>query len=79
MNQSPMSHDEIAVWHLYTQESPFYMILNARMRSEDRTMVKPFLDLVMLMQVGLLKLPVKRAMLFRGVKKPIGGLFSKGV
>jgi len=37
-----LSEDEVAAIHLYTQETDFYRILNARLRDPSRERLKPF-------------------------------------
>jgi len=67
--QDPLlTADDIAVIHLYTQDSPFYQILNARLRAEDRAKLRPFFSILKLLLKALYKLPVFKGPVYRGVK-----------
>jgi hypothetical protein len=67
--QDPLlTADDIAVIHLYTQDSPFYQILNARLRAEDRAKLRPFFSILKLLLKALYKLPVFKGTVYRGVK-----------
>jgi YVTN family beta-propeller protein len=39
----PLSREEIIGLHMYTMDSPFFRILNARLRSENRDLLRPYL------------------------------------
>jgi len=74
-----LSVDEIAAIHLYTQESPFYRLLNERLRERDRTKLKPLTLFLKLLLSGLYKLPpVSDINLYRGVKRDLSGRFREG-
>ncbi len=69
--------DEIASIHLYTQESPFYAIFNARMRDKNRHRVKPFLPFLKIILTALYKLPVVSGVtLYRGIKGDMRNTFT---
>jgi len=61
--------DEVCALHLYTQESPFYKLLNARLRDRNRQLLKPFFPLLKIMINALQKLPPIDKTVYRGVKK----------
>jgi len=63
-----LTPDEIAVIHLYTQDSPFYQILNDRLRGKHRAKLKPFFPILKLLLKALYKLPVFKGTVYRGVK-----------
>lgn len=65
----PLTQDEIAAIHLYTQESSFYKELNAILRERNRNTSKHLLSYLRLLVSGLNKLPKEKVTLFRGVKK----------
>jgi hypothetical protein len=67
----PLNREEIIGLHIYTMDSPFHRILNARLRTEDRDVLKPFLPLLKLLIGALYKLPRHRGLLYRGVKKDL--------
>eukprot|EP00455_Lapot_gusevi_P040224 TRINITY_DN4542_c0_g1_i1.p1 TRINITY_DN4542_c0_g1~~TRINITY_DN4542_c0_g1_i1.p1 ORF type:complete len:201 (-),score=43.73 TRINITY_DN4542_c0_g1_i1:198-770(-) len=67
----PLSADQIAAIHLYTQESPFYKHLNLLLRNRDRGLLNPFLPYLALLMSALRKLRCHTGTLFRGVKKNI--------
>jgi hypothetical protein len=74
-----LSVDEIAAIHLYTQESPFYRLLNERLRERDRTKLKPLTLFLKLLLSGLYKLPpVSDINLYRWVKRDLSGRFREG-
>jgi len=64
-NPYHLTVDELAVIHLYTQESPFYKVLNERLRSEKRQMLVPFFRSIKLLLRGLYKLPAIKATVYR--------------
>jgi hypothetical protein len=74
----PLTENEIAVLHLYTQDSPVYRVLNARLRSENRDVLRPFLPLVKLLLTAIYKLPQVSDMAYRGVPKDICADFEPG-
>jgi len=63
-----LSTDEVRIINLYTQESPFYRILNARLRNRDRQILKPYFPVLKLMVGALNKLPPINQIVYRGVK-----------
>jgi len=73
-----LSDEEVAAIHLYTQETPLYAILNARLRAEEREGLKPFLPYVKLLLSALYKLPPVSALVYRGVKKDLSTEIAKG-
>ena len=61
--------DEIAAVNIYTQEAPVYRSLNAALRTNERSAVKPYWGYIRLLQHALFKLPKDTSgALFRGVK-----------
>ena len=77
----PLSIDEIASIQFYTQQSPFYGQLSTALRSEDRTIVKPFLAYLKLVLTALSKLPRVTGSVYRGIKlhiNQLGGNYGEG-
>ncbi len=62
--------EEAAAVHLYSQESPFYRILNSHLRESDRTSLACFLPYLRLLLGGLYKLPLCTETVYRGI--PLG-------
>ena len=73
-----LTADEAAAIHLYTQESPFYSILNRSLRERDRSKIKAFLPFLRLMMSGLHKIPIVAQTVYRGVRKDLTSSFKKG-
>ncbi len=73
-----LTMDEIAAINLYTQEGPFYKILNERLRNADRNKLKPFFPYLKLILKGLYKLPVVDNTVYRGVKRDLSEYFPVG-
>jgi len=69
LTDSVLTMDEVSTLHLYTQESPFYKILNARLRDRNRQLLKPFFPLLKILITALQKLPPIDKTVYRGVKK----------
>jgi len=64
--------DETVAIHLYTQEWPehtcsLYYVLNAQLRSKDRSMIKPFFPYIKILLTGLTKLDKTPGITYRGV------------
>ena len=73
-----LSVDEIASIQLYTQESPFYRVLNENLRNQNRSILTPFLPYIKLFLSALYKLPVVSSIhLYRGVKKNLASDYPK--
>jgi len=53
-----LTQEDIAIIHLYTQATPFYIILNASLRAEDRLKLTPFFPVLKLLLKALYKLPM---------------------
>lgn len=62
-----LSQEEIAAIHLYTQNTPLYLILNSRMRDKNRHRLRPVMAYIKLLLSGLYKLPPVKALVYRGV------------
>jgi hypothetical protein len=75
-----LSVDEIAAIQIYTQESAFFKVLNARLRSSEQQHLKRyFFPYLKLFLTGLYKLPFQsNTMVFRGVKRDLSEHFEKG-
>ena len=58
-DEHSLTREDLAAVHLYTQEEPmkFYAVLNAAVRTEDRSTVKPYWGYTKLLQSALFKLP----------------------
>jgi hypothetical protein len=67
----PLNREEIIGLHMYTMDSPFSRILNARLRSENQDLLKPYLRLLKILIGALYKLPRHRGLLYRGVKEDL--------
>lgn len=59
--------DEIGAINLYTQNTPFYRVLNEVLRSRKRDDAKQLLSYLKLLITGINKLPVTKTTLFRGM------------
>lgn len=71
--------DEIAAINLYTAESSFYSILNARMMNSNRDLLEPFLPYIRLLLKGLYKLPTTgTTTLYRGIRKDLMHVYKPG-
>ena len=66
--QGRPSLDERIGLHVYTQQSPLYIILNERLRTADRTVLEPYKPLIKLLLTGLYRLPQVATTVYRGVK-----------
>ena len=77
-NPYNLTVDELAAIHLYTQETPFYRILNERLRSEKRQLLVPFFRYIKLLLKGLYKLPSIKKVVYRGVSKDLSSSFNEG-
>lgn len=69
--QEVLDVEDIAVIHLYTQDSPIYKAMNARLRDKNRArVVPPFLPLIKLLLSAIYKLPLQPPgkTVYRGVQ-----------
>jgi len=79
-----MTVDLLAALKLYTaaiepEETGLYYLVNKALRSEDRSVVKPFTGIIWLIMKGLKSLPaIEDTVIFRGVKKNLSGQYIKG-
>ena len=73
-----LTAEEVAAIHLYTQETPFYRVLNERLRSSDRKALPPFYRFIKLLLSGLKKLQPIEQPVYRGVKKDLSKEYKKG-
>jgi hypothetical protein len=71
--------DEVGAIHLYTQETPLYVLINALMRQRARTLLKPFFSYIKLLLKGLYKLSLPDApeTVYRGVKLNLASKYAK--
>jgi len=69
-----LSTEEAAIINFYTQESPFYRLLNQRLRNSDRQVLKPYFPLLKLLITAIRKLTPVTQPVYRGVK---ANLFDK--
>jgi len=69
-----LSPEEAAIINFYTQESPFYRLLNQRLRNSDRQVLKPYFPLLKLLISSIRKLTPITQPVYRGVK---ANLFDK--
>jgi len=72
-----LATDEVMIIHLYTQESPFYRIINTRLRNRDRELLKPFFPLLKLLVSALHKLPPITQTVYRGAKLNLRDNYEK--
>lgn len=77
-NNDPLSADEVASIHLYTQETGLYRTLNSALRSENREMLKPFFPYLRLLLSGLQKLRPLSETVYRGVPGDMSAKYTKG-
>ena len=79
-----MTVDLLAALKLYTaaiepEETGLYYLVNKALRSEERSVVKPFTGIIWLIMKGLRSLPaIEDTVIFRGVKKNLSGQYIKG-
>ena len=69
-----LTHDESASIYIYTMdwgEQNLYQVLNALLRMEDRTVLKPWFGYLKLFDTALQKLPDQRINLWRGINVDI--------
>jgi len=76
-NPYHLTVEEIAAIHLYTQETPFYRIVNERLRNEQRQLLIPFFLYIKLLLKALYKLPSIKKTIYRGVSKDLPITFQK--
>jgi hypothetical protein len=80
-DQCPLDLEEAAAINLYTQETPVYGILNARLRDDDRDPLKPFFPYLHLLVSGLHKLLAHQGMqpraVYRGVTLDLTAHFAE--
>jgi len=62
-----LSDEEAMAINLFAQESPFYPILNARMKKGKKADLMPFLPVIKLLMSGLYKLPLIQGKVFRAI------------
>ena len=75
----PLTLDQIAAIHLYTQQSPIYSVLNAQLRNRDRNALKPVFPYLKLFLTALYSLPpVSSVTVYRGIKKDLSAMFRVG-
>ena len=72
----PLTRDMAAAIYIYTIESPFYMHLNAMLRKNDRTHLKPFFPYLRLLLTGLRRLPKEERVVYRGVRLDLSDEYS---
>jgi hypothetical protein len=64
----PLNREEIIGLRMYTMDSPFFRILNTRLRSENRDLLRPYLRLLKILIGALYRLPQQRGLYYRGVQ-----------
>ncbi|CAF2965407.1 unnamed protein product, partial [Rotaria sp. Silwood2] len=79
-----LSIDECASIRLYTmewttKEQSLYFIMNDKLRSEDRSILKDWFLYLKLILTGLMKIPSSRQNLFRGVNLNLSAKYQQGV
>ena len=75
----PLTLDQIAAIHLYTQQSPIYSVLNAHLRNRDRNALRPVFPYLKLFLTALYSLPpVSSVNVYRGIKKDLSAMFGDG-
>jgi len=63
----PLTADQAAAIHLYSQPSPFYVNLNRLLREENRTLLQPYFPFIRLFMSALRQIPPQKARLNRGI------------
>ena len=81
--QDGLTIDESASIMLYTMEwvpkqKSFYFILNANLRAENRSKLRPWFRYLKLLLFALSKLPSARHCVYRGIKSDLHHLYHKG-
>jgi hypothetical protein len=80
-NEHSLTKDQSASVYLYTMEwgnNSFYRVLNAALRTEDRSTLKPWFAFLKLFDTALKKLPLRKENVWRGVRSSLGKEFKKG-
>ena len=67
-NSKGLSQDQVALLHLYTQESPFYSFINGLLRERNRECLKHMFPVLKIMLTALSSLPKEPITVYRGVK-----------
>ena len=70
--------EQRAAIHLYTQESPLYVALNAALRSANRQEIKPYFPYLRILLSGVAQCKVSSCTVYRGVKKNIASQYVPG-
>lgn len=73
-----LSKNEIAAIHFYTQETPFYKVLNEKLRHKDRKAANPFFHYLHILTNALKKLPSIKATVHRGVNLDLSKHYQRG-
>ena len=69
--------EEIAAVQLYTQQTDLFKIINTRLRTRDRELLKPFFKYFKLFLSAIYKLPPIAQAVFRGVNKDLSAFFEE--
>ena len=80
-NEHGLTRDQSAAVYLYTMEwgsNSFYRVLNAALRSKDRTSLKPWFAFLKLFDTALKRLPYRKQNVWRAVRIPLGKECKKG-
>ena len=64
--------------NLYTQETPFYSVVNRLLREENRTLLIPYFHFLKAFLAALYCLPLCHGIVNRGVKLDLSADFEKG-
>ena len=67
-NSEGLSQDQVAILHLYTQESPFYSFINGLLRERNREHLRHLFPVLKIMLTALSSLPKEPITVYRGVK-----------
>jgi len=73
-----LSIDEAAAINLYTRECGLYTEMNRAFREADRNQVKPYFPYIKLLLTAVTKLQPVKGVFYRGVRKDLSSLYSKG-
>jgi len=76
-NPRKLTEQEMAAIHLYTQESPFYEVLNQKLRIQDRKALVPFFPMIKLLMGALYKLPRHKGVVHRAIKTTVNEVYGK--
>jgi hypothetical protein len=70
---------EAAAILLYTMDIDFFLLVNGKLRDEDRKQLKPFVRYIWLLLNAMSKCPMpQKRLVYRGVKADVSAMYTKG-